>query len=244
MLLVLAALLAAGSADAGDAAQFAQTQNGPGRSFTAVRVVPADEASAPAPVADRAPVLSAEQPGAHSGWYSLYGGNHFGLLADGGVPGGAGLAGVFRPWQFLRLEGGGNWNYLSFGVRGGLTLIPFEWGVTPTLHVEGGHFFPADLSKLSGDCGTNPAGCAAKVVLAHIPANYLSASLGLEFGSQQRFVFFLRAGLTWFRGEAQDIAKAINDQNTGGTTTVKSAGSMSMLMQVPTLSAGFLLFLF
>jgi opacity protein-like surface antigen len=237
MLLVLAALLAAATADAGDAAQLAQAQNGPGRSFTAVRVVPADEAAALAPVADRAPVLSAEQPGASSGWYSLYGGNHFGLLADGGVPGGAGLAGVFRPWQFLRVEGGVNWNYLSYGLRGGVTVIPFEWGITPTLHAEGGHFFAGDASRFTDSAG-------AKLLLGHVPEDYLSASLGLEFGSQQRFVFFLRAGLSWVRTEASNIAQAIAADNPGSTTTVKSAGNVSILLQVPTVSAGFLLFLF
>src|SRR5690348_8330688 len=116
MLLVIAALLAAPAASGDPATQLSPTQGASSRSFTAVRVVPADDAATD-PVLDRAPVLSAEQA-RPSSWSALYGGNHFGLLADGGVPGGAGLAGVFRPWSFLRVEGGLNWNYLSFGLRG------------------------------------------------------------------------------------------------------------------------------
>ena len=235
MLLVIAALLAASAAGGEPATQLPQTQGASSRSFTAVRVVPADDAST-APVLDRAPVLSAEQP-RPSSWSALYGGNHFGLLADGGVPGGAGLAGVFRPWSFLRVEGGLNWNYLRFGLRGGVTVIPFEWGVTPTLHLEGGHFFPGDASRF-----TNSAG--AKILLGHVPEDYWAASLGLEFGSQQRFVFFLRAGLSWIRTEASNIAQSVAADNPGSTTTVKSAGNVSILLQVPTLSTGVLLFLF
>jgi hypothetical protein len=236
MLFVIAALLAATSAGGDEAAQLAQTQGAPSRSFTAVRVVPMDESGAAQPVLDRAPVLSAEQPRSSS-WYSLYGGHHFGLLADGGAPGGAGLAGVFRPWHFLRVEGGVNWNYVSYGLRGGVTVIPFEWGLTPTLHLEGGHFFPGDASRFTAQAG-------AKILLGHVPEDYWAASLGLEFGSQQRFVFFLRAGLSWVRTEASNIAQAIAADNQGSTTTVKSAGNVSILLQVPTVSAGVLLFLF
>ena len=237
MLLVIAVLLAASG---GEAAQAVQAEPSSGRSFTAVRVVPvgADDAEGgrSGVIADRAPILAAEQAPA-AGWYSLYGGNHFGLLVDGGVPGGAGLAGSFRPWSFLRVEGGLNWNYLSFGLRGGVTVIPFEWGLTPTLHLEGGHFFPGDASRFTSSAG-------AKLLLGHVPEDYLSASIGLEFGSQQRFVFFLRAGLSWIRTEVQNIAQAVAAENPGGTTTVKSAGNVSMLVQAPTVSFGVLLFLF
>jgi hypothetical protein len=238
MLFVIAALLAASSprgefvTQAPQGAQVAST-----RSLTAVRVVPVDddEGGSGAPL-DGAPIPAAEQ-GPSSSWYSLYGGRHYGLLVDGGVPGGAGLAGMFRPWRFLRVEGGLNWNYLSLGLRGGVTVIPFEWGVTPTLHLEGGHFFSGNASRFSNDRG-------AKVLLANVPQDYLSASLGLEFGSQQRFVFFLRAGLSWIRGEAQNVAQATAAINQGSTTTVKSAGNMPLLLQVPTVSLGVLLFLF
>jgi hypothetical protein len=230
MLLVIAALIAATSPRGGDAAQ-AQTVST--RSLTAVRVVSDDEQPASA---DRAPVLAAEQAPSSS-WYSFYDGRHFGLLVDGGVPGGAGLAGMFRPWHFLRVEGGVNWNYLSYGLRGGVTVIPFEWGLTPTVHLEGGHFFTGDASRFA-------SGGGAKILLANVPEDYLSASLGLEFGSQQRFVFFLRAGLCWIRSAAQNIKQAVDAENPGGTSGVKSAGEMSLLLQVPTVSAGVLLFLF
>src|SRR5437867_7187821 len=104
MVLLIAVLLAASG---GEAAQGVEAEPASGRSFTAVRVVPvgADEEGGSGAVPDRAPVLAAEQPAGPS-WYSIYGGRHFGLLVDAGVPGGAGVAGTFRPWQFLRVAGG------------------------------------------------------------------------------------------------------------------------------------------
>ncbi|HYV66889.1 MAG TPA: hypothetical protein VE964_11650 [Myxococcales bacterium] len=233
MLVAIAALLAAASPTPAPAPQPEPARF---RSLTAVRVVPDGDEEGSSQAAD-AVSRPAPQPPASRSWYSLYPGNRFGLLVDAGVPVGLGLSGMFRPWSFLRLEGGINWNYLSFGLRGGVTLLPFEWGITPTLHLEGGHFFPADASRFSNDTGV-------KLVLQHIPEDYLSASLGLEFGSQQQFVFFLRMGLCWIRSEAQQVAAAINSANPGSNTTAKSSADMSLLVQGPTVSVGVVLYLF
>jgi hypothetical protein len=242
MLLVIAALLAASSARGDESTpKQAQTQPAATRSFPAVRVVPAD-ADAGAGAADSAspgapaqsPVLAPESK-PHSSWFSLYDGNHLGVLIDAGVPTGAGISAMFRPWSFVRLEGGVNYNYLSFGLRGGATLIPFEFVVTPTVHVEGGHMFDGDASRFVSDPGT-------KILLSHVPENYLSASLGLEFGSQQRSVFFIRAGMSWIFTEASNIAASVNTST--GSSTVKSAANMPILLQVPTVTVGYLLFVY
>ena len=238
MFVLIAALLATSASGSPAPAQASQGERAGVRSLSAVRVVPVEvdgDEDGSSQGFDAAPGLAAE-PRRSRSWYSLYGGNHFGLLVDAGVPGGAGLAGMFRPWSFLRLEAGLNWNYLSFGLRGGVTVVPFEWGLTPTFHLEGGHFFPGDASRFSTDPG-------AKLLLQRVPEDYFSASLGLEFGSQQRFVFFLRAGLCWIRSEADNLAAAINSANPG-TTPVRSAANVPLLLQVPTVSVGVLLFLF
>ncbi|HYZ90163.1 MAG TPA: hypothetical protein VE620_12765 [Myxococcales bacterium] len=242
MLLVIAALLAA-SAARGDESTPKQAQAQPAstRSFTAVRVVPSDADAAPAdmappgaPAAQAAPVVAPESK-PHSSWYSLYDGNHFGLLIDAGVPTGAGISAMFRPWQLVRIEGGVNYNYLSFGLRGGVTFIPFEFAVTPTLHVEGGHMFDGDASRFVSDPGV-------KILLGHVPENYLSTSLGLEFGSQQRSVFFIRAGMSWIFTEASNVAASVNT-STGGST-LKSAANMPILLQIPTITVGYTLFIY
>jgi hypothetical protein len=236
MLLVIAALVAAAPARGEEASRQPQAQSESTRNLSAVRVVSSDAEASDPGLAPQAPIVAAESS-VHSSWYSMYAGRQFGLLMDAGVPGGAGIAGMFRPWSFLRVEGGLNYNYLSVGLRGGLTLIPFDWAVTPTAHFEGGHFFDGDASRFTSDPG-------AKILLSHVPEDYLSASLGLEFGSQQRFVFFLRVGLTWIRTEARNVAQAVTAENSGGATTVKSAQNIPLLAQVPTLSVGALLYLF
>jgi hypothetical protein len=240
MLLVIAALLAAGAARGEESTpKQAQSQPAATRSFTAVRVVPSEADADTADIGSpggpsQAPLVAAESK-PHSSWYSLYDGNHFGVLVDAGAPGGAGVAAMFRPWRFVRVEGGVNYNYLSFGLRGGLTFIPFEFVVTPTVHVEGGHFFDGDASRFVSDPGV-------KILLSHVPENYLSTSVGLEFGSQQRSVFFIRAGMSWVFTEASNVAAAVNTST--GASTVKSAANMPILAQVPTLSVGFLLFVY
>ena len=230
MPVAIAALLAAASAAP---AQAPQVEPARFRSLTALRVMPDGDEDAPGQASDAVARPVPEAPAPRS-WYSLYPGNHFGLLVDAGVPGGVGLSGMFRPWSFLRLEAGANWDYLSFGLRGGVTVIPFEWGITPTLHFEGGHYFPADASRFSTDRG-------AQIVLQRVPADYLSASLGLELGSQQRFVFFLRMGLSWIWSEADNLAAAINAESPG---TAESSAPAPLLLRVPTVSVGVLLFLF
>lgn len=236
MLLVIAALLAASAARGEETTpKQAQLQPAGTRSINAVRVVPADADAAAADLGSAGAPVVAPESRPHSSWYSLYDGRRLGLLIDAGAPGGAGVAAMFRPWHLLRLEGGVNYNYLSFGLRGGVTIIPFEFAVTPTIHAEGGHFFDGDASRFASDPGV-------KILLRSVPANYLSTSLGLEFGSQQRFVFFLRAGMSWIFTEARSVAAAVNTST--GSSTVKSAAPISIVAQVPTISLGVLLFVY
>src|SRR5438874_12107942 len=109
MLLVIAALLAAGAAR-GEEPTPKQAQSAATRSINAVRVVPsdADAADLASPAGPGLAPVVAPESRPHSSWNLLYDGRHIGLLVDGGVPAGAGVAALFRPWSFLRLEGGVN----------------------------------------------------------------------------------------------------------------------------------------
>jgi hypothetical protein len=57
-------------------------------------------------------------------------------------------------------------------------------------------------------------------------------------------VFFLRAGLSWIWSEASNVAQAVNASNTSGGATAKSAANIPLLLQVPTVTVGALLYLF
>jgi len=56
-----------------------------------------------------------------------------GLGLAAGVPDGAAVSGVYRPFKWLRAELGGSYNMISKGVRGGVSLIPFGMGPSATL---------------------------------------------------------------------------------------------------------------
>ncbi|BDG10639.1 hypothetical protein [Anaeromyxobacter paludicola] len=196
----------------------------------------------PAPGADFAVRTAAlEQPAAapapRQPWYAMYDGTHLGLQLDLGAPDISGLSLVFRPYRFLRLEAGGNFNVLSGGLHGGVTLLPFHWGVVPTLHFEYGQMFDGDASKYAPDSSS----AAAKIALKQIGYAYQQAQLGLEFGAQNRFVFFLRGGLFWLQTEAKNFKAAADASNPGAVT---SATNPQISVRGPSVNLGFLLYLF
>jgi len=116
MLFVIAALLAASSARGEELAHAPQAQIASTRSLTAVRVLAVgadeEEGGSGAPL-DGAPTSVAEQ-GPSSSWYLLYGGRTSDCWSTRRARR-RGPCRDVRPWRFLRLEGGLNWNYLSLG---------------------------------------------------------------------------------------------------------------------------------
>jgi hypothetical protein len=176
-----------------------------------------------------------DRPARH--WYDLSEVRHLGLQLDGGFPGGAGLAAVFRPYKAFRFNGGVNYDLAGFGVRGGASYIPFEWGLTPTLNVEGGHYFEGDASKYANSA-------TARVLLRSVQHDFVTTSLGLEFGSQQRFVFFVRGGISWIWSEARNVREAVAAGNSGSSSQLVSAGNVSLFARAPSVSLGFLLFVY
>jgi len=187
-----------------------------------------DPTEAPAP-----PRAVAPNPPERS---SLHGGRRFGLQLDAGAPGGATLALVARPWRFLRVNGGMAWNYFGFGVKGGVTLAPFRWGIAPTLGVEGGHLFQADASRLGN-------GATAKRLLGSIGYSYVSGDVGLELGPQDRFLFFVRGGISYLSGPVKNVAEAIQ-AGSGGEVVVKSAGEATASYFGPSAKVGVVFFLY
>src|ERR1700690_2945931 len=67
-----------------------------------------------------------------------------GVMADAGLPDGANASLVFRPLRWLRVHGGGGYNMVSAGVRGGATVVPFGMGPSATL--EAGHYFDGNAN--------------------------------------------------------------------------------------------------
>jgi hypothetical protein len=144
---------------------------------------------------------------------------HLGLSAAVGVPDGVVVSGVYRPLDFLRLSAGASWNYFGFGLQAGAGVAPFHLPIDPTLNVEVGHYFGADMSWVADQNAGVPT--QLRPLLADVGYDYANAQLGAEFGSSRRFVLFVRAGLSFFWATARGSTTTTTTDGTGQTVTVR-----------------------
>jgi hypothetical protein len=142
----------------------------------------------------------------------------FGISGSLGFPDGVAASALFRPIDMLRLSAGGTWNYFGFGVQAGADVKPLQWPIAPTLGVEVGHYFDADLTWLAAqDAGVPPE---LEPLLEKVGYSYASAHLGVEVGSSRRLVLFARAGLSYFWTTVNGASQAVSNAGTG-TVTVR-----------------------
>jgi len=175
---------------------------------------------APAPVAPPPEALAPVAPPAVAGAparASLPGASRFGIALAAGVPSGGGLSVTFRPTRVLRVGAGPSWNYASWGIQGGVTLVPWSFGFTPTLGVEAGHYFAADVSRFVRSGIPD----AARPLMQRIGYDYAAALVGLEMGSQDGFSSFIRVGLAYLAMEAKGSGTTTTSGGTSGTGTAQ-----------------------
>jgi hypothetical protein len=159
-----------------------------------------------------------------------------GLSLSAGAPQGFVLSAVARPVPWLRGNVGVAHNILGVGVQGGVTAIPFDWAVAPTLTLELGRFFETDQSDRFG--GTFPD--AFDPALRKFGYDFYSAQLGLEFGSQRSFLFFVRGGLAWVRSGLGNVENFHPEGSRPGTTV--DASNVTLRATVPTANLGFVFY--
>jgi hypothetical protein len=180
---------------------------------------PAAEAAAPAaaptpaePVAPEATAAVAPLPGPPPPPPQEAPYPRLGIALGAGVPQAATLDLLYRPLPWLRLSAGPTWDYVGWGLHAGAVWSPVRWAVSPTLGVEAGHLFEADLNKVSSaDPGLQP-------LLQRVEVQYVATTLGLEFGSQRGFSFALRLGLVWLEATTHGTGQltgtgGVNGQN-------------------------------
>jgi hypothetical protein len=199
---------------------------------------PAGPPPAP-PAATTAAAAPEKEPGAeeHSGPFSP--GTHFGLGLDVGAPGGIGLTVLVRPWWWLRANVGVAYNLGGWGIRGGITLLPGQWVVTPTLSIDAGYYFTDDWAQFTSTSG------AEANLLRDLPYTFLSGQIGLEIGSPQRFIFYLRGGLSyaWVTANGADLTGVVQENlNDPAIRVALANGNVTGL--VPAFSLGFLVYIF
>jgi hypothetical protein len=138
-----------------------------------------------------------------------------GLMADLGVPDGLIGSLVVRPWNWVRISGGGGTNSISHGWRTGITLLPF--GAGPSASLEYGRYQDGDANALAKRfMGSGFSGSPA---LERVGYEYMNAHLGLDFGSR-KVVFFIHGGVTMLRGQIHNLDAATRAAGTSGMTEV------------------------
>ncbi len=160
-----------------------------------------------------------------------------GLMLDAGIPDGAIGSLVVRPWQWLRVYGGGGSNSVSKGWRGGLSLIPF--GAGPSVAVEYGHYNDGDANGVvrrlvGGQFGGSP-------LLSQVGYDYANAHAGLDFGGKN-VIFFVHGGVSMVWGQIHNANSAL--QSSTGSTTVVQLGEDPKVKAVgSSLKVGLIFFL-
>jgi hypothetical protein len=161
----------------------------------------------------------------------------FGMSVDAGVPDFLGVNVVYRPLSFLRLQGGPLTNGLGFGLRGGVSLVPFNFVVSPSLTVEYGHYFESDGRTFARALGVSLG--QAEPALARLSYGFANAHVGLEMGSPERFQFFLRAGLTYLNTSLNGSGDLL--EQASGDSTVR-AEDLRLHGVLPSVKLGLLFF--
>jgi len=165
----------------------------------------------------------------------------FGIGLDGGAPGGAGVTLLVRPLWWLRFNGGVAYNVAGFGYRGGVTLAPGQWAVTPTLSLDAGRYLSGDYNKVATFTDPNVASALSRTTYT-----FGTAQVGLEFGSQRRVTFYLRGGLTYVMTavSAADMTAIVGGKLGSGGTTAQVNGDTKVTGLLPCASLGFNIFIY
>lgn len=130
-----------------------------------------------------------------------------GFQIDAGVPAGIGLSFHVQPWRWVRLNLGATHNLAQFGIRGGITGIPFpQWVFSPTIHVEGGHAFAGDANGLAQLILANTNFQAA--ALRRVEYDYASGMLGAEIGNEI-FRFMIYGGVSYVHTQVHDLQQTL-----------------------------------
>jgi hypothetical protein len=159
-----------------------------------------------------------------------------GILGAVGVPDGVVASAVYRPVEMLRLSAGGTWNYFGFGVQGGVGCKPLQWPIAPTVDLDVGHYFDADMRWVADQGAGFPP--ELKPLLEKVGYNYANLHVGIEIGSSRSLVLFARAGLSYFWTTIRGV-QTLTDSS-GATVRVEDPRLRATL---PSVKLGILFFL-
>ncbi|MBJ6759882.1 hypothetical protein JGU66_03850 [Myxococcaceae bacterium JPH2] len=162
-----------------------------------------------------------------------------GLLVDAGAPHGVGVSAVVRPMPWLRLQAGPTTNSLSFGLRGGVSVLPLQTFISPSINAEAGHYFGSDYNDVIDWLGRTPGPATAGI--RDVAYDYVGGSLGLEVGASNRFNFFLHLGLSYVALNVKDPTPLLQDATNDDSVT---AGPLHVRATIPSVKLGFIFYFF
>ncbi len=136
----------------------------------------------------------------------------WGLALGGGFPDFVTASLVFRPVSHLRFSAGPAWNYVGWGVQGGVALVPWRFWIAPVVSLEGGRFFRTNLGFLVKDSAAVPP--EVRPLLEKVAYSYAALDVGLELGSQRGFSSSIRLGLSYVSIAAHATATYTRDDGT------------------------------
>ena len=168
-----------------------------------------------------------------------------GASADVGVPDGAAASLTLSPISLVRLQAGVSHNLVSPGVRGGITLVPLQTWIRPTISLDLGHYWEGDANpmarRISGDESIDSS------TLKRFNYDYANAHLGLELGRSWA-TFYLHAGISRITSTAHDFNDEIMSDpspgpSDGSSTTVTFSQDPKVTAWTPSARLGFIFYL-
>jgi hypothetical protein len=159
-----------------------------------------------------------------------------GLELDAGVPDGASATLLYRPWSYVRFGGGLLYDYVGYGVRGGVSVLPY-FPIAPSLTLEVGHYFEADASeKVARFVDVDDD---LKPMLKRVGYTFANAQLGLEIGHPDWFVFFVRAGISRVWLSVHDVQQGLSS-----SSNLRTLDDPSIRLGIPNAKVGFMIFFY
>jgi hypothetical protein len=154
-----------------------------------------------------------------------------GLQMGAGIPDGATLSGIYRPFSWVRGEAGMSYNMISKGVRAGVSVLPFGSG--PSASLEAGHYFTGNANGIARSIAGS--GFHDSAILQQVGYDYANAHLGLDFGTR-RVVFFIHGGMSYIRANIHNVNEQISSA-TGSSSSTTVSFNQDPMVRVLTPSA-------
>ena len=164
----------------------------------------------------------------------------FGVGFDIGLPDGLAVNLTYRPIKMLRIEAAPLYNLGGFGIRGGVTFIPIDFVISPTLTFEVGHYFSGDFNKAQAMFTHAPIQGGLGTALSDIQYTYGNLQVGMEIGSYRSVMFTLHLGLSYLDAYAPKAGAAL--QSAFGDSTLQVDGSPHIKAIIPSAKIGLLVF--